>query len=85
LSFVFASLDHLSISGDVGAAAESVEGTDVLQVKQLDMLVVLMTESIVVTRADLRGRPNEVVYYLCDVEGQLPLRLGWHIGKSTRG
>ena len=57
---VVALLDHLRVPGNVGATAEGVAGADVLQVKQLAMLMALMTKSKVDTRAVLRGRPNEV-------------------------
>ena len=60
---VVAPLDNLGVFGNVGAAAKKVAGTDMLKVKELAMLVALVPESKVDTRAALGGRPNEVGHY----------------------
>ena len=44
--------------GDVRAAAEGAAGAEVLQVKQLVVLVALVTKPKVDTRAVLGGGPN---------------------------
>ena len=49
------------------------------------MLVALMTKSKVDTRAVLGGRPDEVGHDLRDVEGQLSLGLGGHVGEPAGG
>ena len=56
-----------------------------LKVKQLAMLVALMTKSKVDARAVLGGRPDEVGHDLWNVDGQLALGLGGHVGEPTRG
>jgi hypothetical protein len=83
--YVVPLLDHLSISGDVGAAAEEVAGSDMLQVEQLAMFVTLVTEPKVDTRAVLGGRPDEVSHDLRDVEGQLSLGLRGHVCEPAGG
>ena len=45
----------------------------------------LMTKSKVDTRAVLGGGPNEVGHDLWDVEGQLALGLGGHVGEAAWG
>ena len=66
-------LDHLRIPGDFGATTEGVAGAYVLQVKQLVVIVALVTKPKVDTLAVLGGRSDKVRHDLWNLDGQLAI------------